>query len=137
VVREPPLVFGTVVDGEMRLNEYGREVAACWGWLEERHPYVCLDQWVVMPDHLHGIIVVVGGSAVPTKRKPLGRLIGAFKTVSTRRINGMRSTPGAKLWQRGYYEHIVRDDRSLRRVRAYIANNPSQWALDLRKPGRG
>lgn len=136
-VREPPVLFGTVADGEMRLNEYGREVAACWVWLEERHPYVHLDQWVVMPDHLHGIVVIEGGSVVSTKRKPLGRLIGAFKNVSTRRINDMRSTPGAKLWQRGYYEHIVRDDGSLRRIREYIANNPSRWALDLREWGRG
>jgi putative transposase len=155
-LREAPLLFGTVVDGEMRLNEYGRQVAACWLWLAKRYPYVHLDQWVVMPDHVHGIIVIAddhggggsgrggsgrGGSrtaptgqrdvtAGQTKRKPLGRLIGAFKTVSTKRINGIRSTPGAQLWQRGYYEHIVRDERSLQRIRAYIANNPSRWEPD-------
>jgi REP element-mobilizing transposase RayT len=59
-----------------------------------------------------------------TKRKSLGRLIGAFKTVSTRRINAVRSTPGAKVWQRNYYEHIIRNSLQLRRVRHYITQNP-------------
>jgi putative transposase len=157
-------VFGTIVNGEMRFNEYGREVANCWLWLAERYPYVHLDEWVVMPDHMHAIVVITddhragtgsnvpcsygvrrggsrtaptgpvgrpdvsvdGAGIVPTKRKPLGRLIGAFKTVSTRRVNDIRSTPGAKLWQRNYYEHIVRDARSLRYIREYIDSNPSR-----------
>ena len=125
----------------MRSNDCGREVANCWLWVAERYPYVYLDEWVVMPDHLHGIIVItdehmggtdsnagdVGQPIEPAKRKPLGRLIGAFKTVSTRRINDIRSTSGTKLWQRNYYERIVRDDPSLRLVRRYIASNPSLW----------
>jgi len=131
--------------------------------LAERYPYVRLDQWIVMPDHIHGIIVItnntnvtysdgprrggsrtaqlrtasltgfVGGSiggmnrsGINTaKRKPLGRLIAAFETVSTKRVNDLRSTPGAQLWQRNYYERIVRDDLSLRHIRRYIVNNPS------------
>lgn len=156
-------VFGAVVNGEMRLNACGLEVARCWLWLAERYPYVHLDQWTVMPDHIHGIIVITnntnvtysdgprrGGSRtaqiptaslkwsadgstgainrfgiVPAKRKPLGRLIAAFKTVSTKRVNDLRCTPGARLWQRNYYERIVRDDLSLSYIRRYIVNNPS------------
>lgn len=169
-------VFGAVVGREMWPNEYGREVANCWLWLAERYPYVTLDGWVVMPNHVHGIIMITdhtdsdggrggsdggrGGSrTAPTglhdtstgrpddpdtrgsgiaapQRKPLGRLIGAFKTVSTRRVNEIRSTPGAKLWQRNYYEHVIRDDPSLRRIRQYIANNPSRWELDRENPTR-
>jgi putative transposase len=157
--RDRACLFGTVVNGEMLLNQYGREVAGCWMWLAQRYSYVHLDQWVVMPNHVHGIIVIVddrrGGSRTDptrtapttglvgqstvdidglwiasTKRKTLGRLIGAFKTVSTRRINGVRSTPGAKVWQRNYYEHVVRNRLQLRRVRRYIASNPSRWELD-------
>jgi len=129
---------------------------------------------VVMPNHLHGIIIItetdngcptdgggVGGGSrtAPTvigatgggggvgggsrtartviastapmvKRKPLGRLIGAFKTVSTKRINEYRGTPGVVVWQRNYYEHIIRDECSLNRIRAYIAANPLRWHLD-------
>jgi putative transposase len=172
-------VFGRVVDGEMHSNAYGREVANCWLWLGEQYPYVLLDEWIVMPDHTHAIIVITydhrnvtrsdeihpdgarsnepcrGGSrtaqittaspagsvngpnvgmnhsgSVPPKRKPLGRLIAAFKTVSTRRVNDLRSTPGATLWQRNYYDHVIRDDLSLRRTREYIARNPSLWRPD-------
>ncbi len=74
-----------------------------------------------------------GSGVVPTKRKPLGRLIGTFKTVSTKRVNDIRTTPGAKLWQRNYYEHAVRDNVSLRHIREYIARNPSRWDLDREK----
>jgi REP element-mobilizing transposase RayT len=67
-----------------------------------------------------------GSPIASTKRKTLGRLIGAFKTVSTRRINDFRSTPGAKVWQRNYYEHVVRNSLQLHRVRRYITSNPSR-----------
>jgi REP element-mobilizing transposase RayT len=66
--------------------------------------------------------------------KPLGGLIGAFKTVSTKLINRARGTPGVAVWQRNYYEHILRDDRELDSARAYIANNPLQWELDRENP---
>ena len=162
-------VFGTVVKGEMRPNEYGREVARCWTWLAERYPYVYLDEWIVMPDHMHAIIVIThahgdgahsnvtvanepcrGGSRTaqlraasttkpvqrktdamrsdPTKRKPLGRLIGSFKTVSTQRVNDLKGTPGAQLWQRNYHERVIRNGLALDALRRYIANNPVLWA---------
>jgi REP element-mobilizing transposase RayT len=108
-------LFGQVVDGQMRLNKYGRLVAETWIWLAQRYAYVELDEYVIMPNHLHGIIVISqerrGGSrTAPTttvsttviRRKPLGQLIGAFKTVSTKRINQGRGTPGTRLWQRNY-----------------------------------
>ena len=104
-----------------------------------------MDEWVVMPNHLHGIIVIVdaacrGGSrTAPTnlaRHKPLGRLIGAFKTVSTKRINAIRDTPNLPVWQRNYYEHIIRDDEELNRIRQYIADNPMQWEMDSENPSR-
>ena len=69
-------------------------------------------------------------SAPTVKRKPLGRLIGAFKTVSTKQINIIIKTPGARLWQHNFYEHIVRDEFDLNRIREYSINNPVQWADD-------
>ena len=63
----------------------------------------------------------------PAQRKPLGRLIGAFKTVSTQRINQIRSTPNAQLWQRNYHERVIRNSLSLHALRRYIANNPVLW----------
>ena len=131
-------VFGEIVEGKMRRNEYGEIVAVCWGWLAKRYGSVELEEWVVMPNHLHGIIVIPGdgmesklrGGSRTTPTKPLGRLIGAFKTVSAQRVNEMRNTPGAPLWQRNYYEHIIRNDDELSKIREYIATNPLRWAQD-------
>jgi putative transposase len=123
-------LFGHVVEGEMRRNELGDYAARCWEWLAQQYPYVDLDEWIVMPNHLHGIIVITdggGGSrsaigpngkgggasrSVSIRRNPLGRLVGTFKTVSTYRINKRHGTPARLLWQRDFYDHIIRDGRS-------------------------
>jgi len=133
--REP--LLGNIIHGEMQPNEYGQIVAECWSGLSENYAYVELDASVVMPNHFHGILVVVdddrrGGSrTAPTpNRKPLGRLIGVFKTVSTKQINGLRRTPGARFWQRNYYEHIIRSEPDLNRIREYIQLNPLRWGQD-------
>ena len=118
-------LFGQVVNDQMKLNQSGRLVAETWTWLAQRYDHVELDERVVMPNHLHGILVISderrGGSrTAPTNaeasvihRKPLGQLIGAFKTVSTKGINQTRSALGARVWQRNYYEHVVRSVDSL------------------------
>jgi REP element-mobilizing transposase RayT len=71
----------------------------------------------------------------PAKRKTVGRLVGAFKTVSTKRINDQRGTPGAQVWQRDFYEHIIRDAAALARIRRYIVENPARWASDPENRG--
>jgi len=124
----------------MRLNEIGNIVADSWKWLAMQYDYVELDEWVIMPNHIHGIIVVNDRCRgdlriAPTgKRKPIGRLIGAFKTVSTKHINIMRGTPGIPVWQRNYYEHIIRNEDALNRIRQYITDNPMRWASDRENP---
>ena len=148
--RERKHVLGRVKGGKVVLSDVGGIVAESWQWLAERHPYVALDVWVVMPNHLHGIIVINDGEphgdmdtsrsrgasrraptviGPPLKRKPLGQLIGAFKTVSTKRINQTRGTAGMSFWQRGYYEHIVRNERDMDRIRWYIIDHPLKWPL--------
>ena len=128
--------FGRVVDGEVVLSEECRIVDATWRWLASNHEYIQLGSYVVMPNHLHGIIARVadeGGSrTAPTSpaHKPLGRLIGAFKTVSTKRVNELLRTPGDLLWQRNYWEHIVRTDDSMAKIEDYILNNPRTWESD-------
>jgi REP element-mobilizing transposase RayT len=135
-------LFGQIVEGEMHRNEWGDHVARCWEWLGQQYPYIDLDEWTVMPNHLHGIIVITaptntrlivgrGGSrTAPTKRKPLGRLVGAFKTVSTDDINQLRGTPARPLWQRDFYDHIIRNEDELNKIREYIRTNPLRWASD-------
>ena len=118
-------------------------VQDAWRWLAEQYQFVDLHEHVVMPNHLHGIIGIRharrGGSrTAPTGfasgRKPLGRLIGAFKTVSTKRINEMRGTPGAPVWQRNYYEHVVRSEEELNRIQQYVIDNPLRWEEDPENP---
>jgi REP element-mobilizing transposase RayT len=127
-------LFGQVVEGEMRRNEVGDYVALCWKWLGQHYPYVELDIWIVMPNHLHGILVITNGRGgsrtAPTKRKPLGRLVGAFKTASTDWYNQQRGTPGAPLWQRDFYDHIIRSKDELNKIRQYIRTNPLRWGSD-------
>jgi putative transposase len=68
-----------------------------------------------------------GINSAPTQRKPLGRLIGAFKTVSTSRVNDLRGTSGAQLWQRNYHQRVIRNGLSMNALRRYIANSPVLW----------
>ena len=158
-------LLGEIIDGAMKLNKYGEIVSETYQWLAQRYPYLILDEWIIMPNHFHGIMVITnqsrrGGSrTTPTtditltlnrkdiiltyknlpinpelKRKSLGRLIGAFKTVSTKQINLIRNTPGTKIWQRNYYEHIIRNEKSLNKIREYIVNNPLSWQNDQLHP---
>lgn len=135
------MLFGEIVDGEMQLNELGRIVSEKWQWLETQYEYVELGEWIVMPNHLHGILVIHdigrGGSRsapTPIKRKPLGGLIGAFKTVSTKQINLLCNTEGQMVWQRNYYEHIMRNEQEMDRIARYIEANPSMWTEDDENP---
>ncbi len=130
-------LLGEIINGEMILSWHGRAASACWKWLAYRYSYVELDMWVIMPNHLHGILVigdpVEGGSvrSLPTQKpKPLGRLIGAFKTTSTKAVNEFYHSPGESFWQRNYYEHIIRNEADLTRIREYILANPSRWETD-------
>ena len=139
--RDRAYLFGHVVNGEMRLNEYGQIVADTWKWLAVQYPYVELDVSVVMPNHLHGIVVIrddvrrgVSRNAPTWARKPLGRLIGVFKTVSTKRINILHSTQGMPLWQRDFYEHVVRNEAELMAIREYVLANPARWNEDENNP---
>jgi len=130
-------LFGHIDMDAMHLSSIGESVLASWLWLATQYPYVSLDSFVIMPNHLHGILFIgstEGGSrTAPTKIKSLGRLIGAFKTVSTKSINALNGTSTA-LWQRNYYEHVIRNETDLSRIREYIQNNPAQWALDKENP---
>ena len=134
--------LGAILNGQMQLNSYGKIAAYSWNWLSQAYDYVELDECVIMPNHLHGIITISsnrrGGSrTAPTgecKVKPLGRLIGAFKTVSTKQMNLISKTSGVPFWQRNFYEHVIRDDHSLNRIRDYIVTNPLRWDLDRENP---
>jgi REP element-mobilizing transposase RayT len=148
-------LFGDVVGEEMRLNDAGRVVQAIWDALPGHFPFVELDEFVVMPNHVHGVVWIADAERrgvacnAPTNRRnasvsrmaeispksgSLAAIIRSFKSAATKRINEWRDAPGAPVWQRNYYEHIIRDEESLDRIRQYIIDNPAQWAMDRENP---
>jgi len=108
---------------------------------------VILDEFVVMPNHLHGIIVVPPGNVGAYSHTPLqkgfespsrtiGAIIRGFKSTTTRQINLFHNTPRIPIWQRNYYDHIVRNEDEMNKIREYIQNNPLKWCLDRENPGQ-
>ena len=166
VAHERETLFGKIVEGDLVPSEYGEVAARCWQEIPAHFSHVKLDEWVLMPNHLHGIIVIVDdgcwgenrwGEALPRPNpnpgpnndpirkirpypprgcKPgsLGAIIGSFKSIVTRRINELRDTPGNRVWQRNYYEHIIRNERELDAIRRYIQSNPFRWEDDRENP---
>ena len=119
-----------VVGETIVMNPVGEAIAQIWQSLPERFPNIEIDAWVIMPNHLHGVVGITDRAS----SKPLGQLIGAFKVLSTRRANAIRRTVRAMLWQRNYYEHVVRTEADLERIREYIAMNPARWSDDPENP---
>jgi REP element-mobilizing transposase RayT len=189
-------LFGEIVDGAMRLNPAGRLVADEWMKTAIIRHEIELDEWVMMPNHFHGILAIVDGCCrgdppvapkidrpmttpwrgdppvapkidrpmttpwrgdppvapkidrpmttpwtgdppvAPTGPKPrsVGAVMAGFKSAVTKRVNEWRNTPGAKLWQRNYWEHVIRNESELNRIREYIRHNPAKWELDKLHP---
>ena len=129
-------LFGTILQNQMLLNDAGGMVSAEWLALPSRFPSVILDEFIVMPNHFHGIIYISPDSP---DNPTLGTVLGAFKSiVNNNYITGVSSKNwqpfDQRLWQRNYYEHIVKDDFGLQKIQAYIQNNPSTWQADSLQP---
>ena len=150
-VRERTCLFGNVTDGMMVANPAGKMIEEWWWKLPAKFPGIVADTYVVMPNHFHGIVVIVGADlcvrpgpgAKPTQGAhagaPLPTLMQWFKTMTTNAyIRGVKDHawtvfPG-KLWQRNYHEHVIRNDGELSTIRDCIVNNPLQWSLDRENP---
>ena len=126
-------IFGTIANGETQLNALGKIAALCWLDLPSHYPGTILDEFVVMPNHLHAILLL-GQDGGATHALP--EVIRGFKTFSARRINETRSTGGAPVWQRGYHERVIRNEDSLAEIRKYVVSNPATWDLDDENPER-
>jgi REP element-mobilizing transposase RayT len=146
-------LFGEVVDGDIRLNGAGLCVETICNSLPQRYPDIEVDSLVVMPNHLHFVIVISGNvgsihelpaaedqraiheSPLQGRRKmTLSKVVGYLKMNTGKRINELRDNAGAPVWQRNYYEHIIRNDDDLANIRRYIAENPMKWELDENHP---
>jgi REP element-mobilizing transposase RayT len=128
-------LFGEIIGGVMKVNELGRKVRAVWDDLPIHYAHVATDDFVVMPNHVHGVVVMRAGlKPAPTERHGLSEIVRAFKTFSARRINEVRGTSGVPVWQRNYYEHVIRNEADCNRIAEYIANNPQRWMEDSLHP---
>jgi len=132
-------LFGEVLQGCMQLNNHGQTVTTYWDDLVNHYPKVELDVFVGMPNHVHGIIVLpdnvgAGFKPAPTRHHGLPEIVRGFKTFSPRRINQLRNTPGQTVWQRNYYDHVIRSEDELDRIRQYILDNPVRWPEDVENP---
>lgn len=148
--KEP--IFGEIIEGEIVLNQNGKAVEECWLAIPDHFGNIELDKFVVMPNHIHGIIVIrpddndkqntVGAKhASPLrlykikihgpKSNSIGAIIASFKSAATKQINILRNIAGQSIWQRNYYEHIIRDEQELNKIRRYVINNPAKWSYDI------
>lgn len=149
-------LFGAIVNKETRLSKFGVVVEQQWEKLPKRFPSIELGAYMVMPNHMHGIIVITDGRGTaetltafddessrraPTQerfQKPvkgsIPTIIRSYKSAVSYRINLMRKTDGVPVWQRNYYEHIIRNDKDLQSKTDYIYANPQLWDEDDENP---
>ncbi len=120
-------LFGTVDEGRVALSAYGHIVEETWHWLAQHVPTAELGAWIVMPDHVHGVLTIAPDRAPGPRCKRLGEVVGAFKTVSAKRINAIRGTPGRAVWHRGFHARLITNAAMADAVRQYIAHNPARW----------
>jgi len=139
------MLFGEIVDGVVKLNEMGEIVREEWERTAIVRPNVELGEYVIMPNHVHGILVFVDDMVGATRRVAptntttlqsgsLGAVMAQFKSIVTKWINGLQNVTGRPVWQRNYYEHIIRNEREMDRIHRYIESNPSMWAEDDENP---
>jgi len=144
-------LFGEVVHGEMRLNKLGQIARAEWFKTAALRPYVKLfeDEFMVMPNHVHGIIWIEEEAALEWARQRRARtdenhieqfgkpvscsiptIVRAYKSAVTYAVNALQGQRGAILWQRNYYEHVIRNEQAYENIYNYILNNPLHWKDD-------
>jgi REP element-mobilizing transposase RayT len=142
-------LLGDVVDGTMQLNQFGEIVAEEWQKSSQIRQEIALDRWVIMPNHIHGIVMIhaptdirkndqrINSTTSRMKPRSLSSFITGFKSATTKRVNQIRDTPRTPFWQRNYYDRIIRDESALSDIRQYIINNPLNWLVDPEYPQSG
>ena len=122
-------ILGKIIDNKVTLSHKGEIVKQVWHELNTKFPNIFCHEYVIMPNHFHGIIQIrndfEGGQTPPLRRIKLGNVIAFFKYRTTKLINS-----GITFWQRNYYEHIIRNQHSYEEIAAYIIENPLNWKND-------
>ncbi|GAB4506420.1 MAG: transposase [Anaerolineales bacterium] len=149
-IRNRECILGEVVGDRVALSALGTKAQELWLAIPGRFENVLLDEFIVMPNHVHGIIVIQGEVKTmveppePALDAPISReqrrqmlipkIVGYFKMNSAKAINLLRNTPGVPVWQRNYYERVIRTEEEWNILRQYIAGNPQRWHEDEENP---
>ena len=154
-VQNRECLLGTITNQRLQLNEYGKITDQVWNYLPHHFGNLEIDAAVIMPNHFHGIICTGLTSKPPNFPNPpnpcrglvskppnpffeqktqLGKIIAYFKYQTTKLINQKRDSSGSRFWQRNYYEHIIRNEKTLNILRQYIIDNPLRWENDQLHP---
>ncbi|MCB9757992.1 MAG: transposase [Candidatus Omnitrophica bacterium] len=139
-------LFGRICDDQIILGPLGKIVVEEWLYTPILRPNVQLGEFIVMPNHFHGIIIInenrrgvlqyaptneyYSSTAFRSPSQTIGAIVRGFKSAVTKKINTLRKSPGQPIWQRNYFEHIIRNDADMRRIGEYICNNPKNWKTD-------
>ena len=139
-------LFGRICDDQIILGHFGKIVFEEWLNTPILRSNVQLGEFIVMPNHFHGIIIINenrrgvlqyaptdeyhSSNAFRSPSQTVGSIVRGFKSAVTNKINRLRNLPGQPVWQRNYFEHIIRNDADMRRIEEYIFNNPKNWKSD-------
>lgn len=141
-------LFGDIVGEKIQPSSLGDIASEEWLAGPVHRPEIELGAFCMMPNHLHAIISIVAHGqnlegyprVAPTPRGPgkgsIGALVSGYKAAVTRRYRREKSDPNAAIWQRNYYEHVIRDQEDWNTIEAYIPDNPRRWAEDAENPQR-
>jgi len=149
-VKDMKCILGDVIEKEMNLNRFGKVADSMWSEIANCYDNVDLDEFIIMPNHMHGIIIIgpfhekessstgfVGAiqespamTILQRRRMLLSKIVGRYKMRSAKKINQERKTPGISVWQRSFYKHIIRNDDDLFNIRDYIVKNPINWSKE-------
>jgi REP element-mobilizing transposase RayT len=147
-IQQRECLLGNITNGMLQLNEYGEIVNKIWSELPKYFQSIDIDAAVIMPNHFHGIVIncdrnistqnstayIQESSLFYQRKTKLGKIIAYFKYQTTKLINQKRTMEGVRVWQRNYYDHIIRSQESLEILRKYIIENPLHWTTDQLHP---
>jgi putative transposase len=143
-------LFGEIANGRMLLNQYGKIADQCWQAIPQHVTNTLLGEYIIMPNHIHGTIIITEPSlgtrhavSLPSRKlfgKPqsgsLSTIVRSYKSAVTKQINVVRAKNEPAIWQSRFYEHVIRNDKSYNRIRRYILDNPLYWPQDDENPNR-
>jgi len=125
--RDRQCLFEEIIEGQAKLSRIGETVGRCWNDIPNHFRAIILDSFVIMPNHLHGILIFSGDVVECGRARTLQTVVGSFKSAASKQT-------GASIWQRNYWERVVRNEDELNRIRTYIDKNPLRWPDDPENP---